>query len=181
MLARMLLVMSLVLGSGELFNALLAQPELGRQKYEIIPMVTLDPQGNPVIGGELNLIVDDRKHEATLLRVKVKDGDKITYPYLVYPKSEGSKPALLLKEKVDENDSNFGFHWRREDEMREVGLDVGTVRIASSFYPAHGPLSEHVLSSNSSKQLILRAKADKSETGGFIGVIRGYDNRKNAK
>jgi hypothetical protein len=180
MLARTLLVMTLVVASGASFSRLFAQPNLGRVKSQSVTQVAVDDQGHPVVGGKLNLIVDDQKPEACVIRVQRKQGELLTYPYLVYLVREGSKPELLLRETLVKDDPEFGYHWRQQDEIKAVGLDGGTIRITSSYSPSRGPFSDYLLSSDADKRLILRAQTT-AGTGGYVGVIRNYDNLDDGK
>ena len=180
MFVRPLLIITLVVGAVGLFNPLFAQPNLGRVKSQSITPVTEDDQGHPVVGGKLNLIVDDQKPEACVIRVHRKQDELLTYPYLVYRIREGRKPELLLRETLVKNDHEFGYHWRQQNEIKAVGLDGGTICITSSFYPPRGPFSKFLLCSDTDKRLILRDKTS-AGTGGFVSVIRNYDNLDDCK
>lgn len=181
MLSRALVVAAFICEACWISNALLAQPNPGRLKSEVVTPVTVDQQGELVVGGDQTLIVDDQKPEACLIRVRLKQGEKMTYPYLVYSLKEEQAPKLLLKETLNQKDPDVGFYWKKRDEIKEVDRDGQTLRYTSTFSPTQGPHSNHVLASDKDKKLILQNKKSEGESGGFVGVIRGYDNLNEGK
>lgn len=181
MLQRLVTTICLIVMAWSLSHAM-GKPRLGYVKFKEVTCVTLNEQGVPVIGGEEELRLDDAYPDSCTLKIRINEGGKVTTRLLVYNIGEKSEPFILVKEPQGPNDPNVGYYWKQQEHIPEhVRDDTNPIRTHTRYYPTRGPFTNHWLSSDKDKRLMLRDKNTEGESGGFVGVIRGYDNLNDGK
>lgn len=136
--------------------------QIGRVINEApMPKVTIDNDGNAVVGGDSELKV---RGALLVVRIKVNKSGELEERFLAYPINDGDPKGVRVV-----TEPGLGCQWTRTSHWSEGGARISRLNLKENFSVSNGPSTGQVLCVGEQNSLVLR-------DGPIFPVVREVEN-----